>query len=123
MDASMHNKKKKVVVLVDGGPFNTVRPSEAFRMAIGLTLGSNDVSIILLDDGVFHLKKLRGDQIGRPSLYDVIGVFEKIGLKLYADQEAVGRRNIDTPPKESRSLPYQEIMGLIRGADVVIPFR
>ncbi len=119
----MISKKKKIVVLVEDGPFNTVRSSEAFRMSIGLTLAENEVCIVLVGDGVFHLNKLRGANIGRPSIYDVMGVFEQIDLKLYADAEAMLARKIEAPPEMTRELPSPDVMLLIREADVVLPFR
>ena len=114
---------KKVVVIVQDGPFNTIGASEAFRMGLGLSLAENQTSILLVNDGVYHLLPLHGGKIGRPSLYDFIEVFEQVGLKLYADADAVCERKVGRPRCIAKQLPHGEVLRLIRDADVVIPFR
>lgn len=114
---------KKVVVVVQDGPFNTVGASEAFRMGLGLTLAENQCAVLLVNDGVYHLLPLHGEKIGQSSLYDFIEVFEQVGLEFYADTDAVCEREIGRPPRITRQLSHAEVFRLIRDADVVIPFR
>lgn len=92
-------------------------------MGVGLTLAGNQPSFLLIQDGVYHLLPLRGDKIGRPSLYDFITVFEEIGITLCVDADDMLARKIDRMPPPTRQLPRTEVFQMIRDADTVIPFR
>lgn len=116
-------KGKKVVVIIQDGPFNTLRASEAFRMGVGLTLAENQPSFLLVQDGAYHLFPLQGRKIGKPSLYDFITIFEEIGITLCVDADDMFARKIERIPPITRQLPRTEVFQMIRDADVVIPFR
>jgi sulfur relay (sulfurtransferase) DsrF/TusC family protein len=114
---------KKVLVVVQDGPFNTIRSSEAFRMSIGLTLSENHVSLLLVDDGVFNLLPLHAEKIGRPSIQTYLEYFPKVHLTLLADAEALAGRGIQSVPQGTKVIRHEEALSLISEADVVIPFR
>lgn len=114
---------KRVVVVVDEGPFNTLRVSEAFRMSIGLCVTENRVSLLLILDGVYNLLPLHAEKIGRPSIRDYIDHFEKVGLQCFADADSLLEREISPVLPYAKQLPHSEIIQLILEADVVIPFR
>ncbi len=123
MPQSDKKRGKRVLILVACGPFNTLQASEAFRMGVGLTLAENQTTFLLIHDGVFNLLPLRGGKIGCPSLYDFIGVFEQVGLKLCADADSMLVRKMENSPEITQQLPSLEVMQMIREADVVIPLR
>lgn len=114
---------KKVLVLIQDSPFNTLRASEGFRMTMGLSLADNEVSLLLMGDGVFNLLPLRAETIGQPSIQTYLEYFPKVRVQLYADAEALADRAIRAVPPGTRALPHQEALGLISAAEVVIPFR
>lgn len=114
---------KKVLVIVQDSPFNTIRSSEGFRMTMGLSLADNDVSLLLMGDGVYNLLPLRGETIGQPSIQTYLEYFPKVRVQLYAEAEALADREIPSIPPGTRALPHREALGLISAAEVVIPFR
>ncbi len=114
---------KKVLVVIQDGPFNTLAASEAFRMGIGLTLAENQTRFLLVQNGAYHLNPLQGNRINKPSLYDFISVFEAIGITLSVDADDMLARKITRAPAMTRALPKTEVFQMIRDADVVIPFR
>lgn len=116
-------KGKKVVIIIQDGPFNTLCVSEAFRMGVGLTLSENQISFLLVGDGAYQLLPLQGHKIGKPSLYDFISVFKEIGITLCVDADDMLARKIDRMPAITRQLPRSEVFQMIRETDIVIPFR
>lgn len=114
---------KKVLVIIQDGPFNTIRSSEGFRMTMGLSLAENEVSLLLMKDGVFNLLPLRAEAIGQPSIQTYLEYFPKVRIQLYAEAGALADRGIRSLPEEVRTISYQEVSKLISTAEVVIPFR
>ncbi|MFY9270392.1 MAG: DsrE family protein [Candidatus Manganitrophaceae bacterium] len=114
---------KRVLVIVQDGPFNTVRSSEAFRMAMGLTLSDNEVSLLLTGDGVFHLLPLRAEAIGQPSIQTYMEYFPKVGVRVYAEAEALADRDIKPLPEKTMVISHRDLSDLLLKAEVVIPFR
>jgi sulfur relay (sulfurtransferase) DsrF/TusC family protein len=114
---------KKVLVIIQDSPFNTLRASEGFRMTMGLSLADNEVSLLLMGDGVFNLLPLRAEAVGQPSIQTYLEYFPKMRIQLYAEDEALINREISSLPPGTRRLPRQEALGLISAAEVAIPFR
>ena len=113
---------KKVVVIIQESPFNTIRTSEAFRMAMGLILSDNQVSILLVGDGVWNLLPLKAEQIGRPSIQTYLEYFPKVDIHLFADAGSLAERAM-TSPEGIELLSHEKTLSMIADAEVVIPFR
>lgn len=114
---------KKVLVLIQDGPLNTLRSSEGFRMTMGLSLADNEVSLLLMGDGVFNLLPLKAERVEQPSIQTYLEYFPKVGVQLYAEAEALADREISSLPPGAEVLPHREALDLISNAEVVIPFR
>ena len=113
---------KKVLVIIQDSPFNTLRTSEAFRMAMGLILSDNHVSVLLTGDGVWSLLPLQAEQIGRPSIQTYLEYFPKVKIHLFADAGSLAERGIASPAGVE-AIPHANALSLISDAEVVIPFR
>ena len=57
---------KKVTVVLQKSPFNTLRNSEALRMSLGLTLANNAVSVVFTQDAVYSLLPSLPENIKSP---------------------------------------------------------
>jgi len=117
------NPMKRVVVVIEEGPFNMLRASEAFRMSIGLNASENEISLLLIHDGVYNLLPLHAEKIGCPSIREYIDHFEKVGLLCFSDADSLLEREISPVPSYTKQLPHSETIQMILDADVVIPFR
>jgi|SRR3569832_2158393 len=113
---------KKVLVIVQESPFNTLRTSEAFRMAMGLILSDNQVSVLLAGDGVWNLLPLAAEKINGASIQTYLDYFPKVHVALFADADALAERGM-TDPKGAEVIPHEKALSLIADAEVVIPFR
>lgn len=116
-------KKKKVLVVVQDSPFNTIRSGEAFRVSMGLTLSENQVSLLLVGDGVWNLLPLEAEKIERPSIQTYLEYFPKVRAQLYVEAEALTERKIAVVPEGTQIIPRREALSLVSEAEVVIPFR
>ena len=114
---------KKVLVLIQDGPLNTLRSSEGFRMTMGLSLADNEVSLLLMGDGVFNLLPLKAERVEQPSIQTYLEYFPKVHVRLYAEAGALADRAVQSLPEGVKRISYQEAFQLISAAEVVIPFR
>ncbi len=114
---------KRVLVVIQDSPFNTLRSSEGFRVTMGLSLADNDVSLLLMEDGVFNLLPLKAEAIGQPSIETYLEYFPKVHVRLYAEANALAERGVRSLPEGVKAVSYQEAFKMISTAEVVIPFR
>jgi sulfur relay (sulfurtransferase) DsrF/TusC family protein len=92
-------------------------------MSMGLTLAGDEISLLLMGDGVWNLLPLQSETIGRPSIQTYLEYFPKVGLRLFAEAEALAEREMTAVPEGTRIIPRQEALSLISEAEVIIPFR
>lgn len=92
-------------------------------MAMGLILGGNRVSVLLVHNGVWNLLPLQAEKIGRPSIQTYLEYFPKVQVDLYAEAESVAARKGVTLPDQVKTVSKKEAFSLISEADIVIPFR
>lgn len=92
-------------------------------MTMGLILSENEVSILLMGDGVWSLLPLKAEAVGQPSIETYLEYFPRVRVQLYAEAEALADRGIETVPDGTKRLSHPEALNLISEAEVVIPFR
>lgn len=114
---------KQITVLIRHSPFNTIRASEALRVAVGYTLAPNRVTALLMGYGVAGgASALRPDRIGRPETAKHIEALKALGHRVVADRsahEALG----DFPLyPEVELLDRAEVLKLLEESDVVVPY-
>lgn len=113
---------KKVVVLIRSSPFNTIKASEAIRLALGLTLSKNQVFVIMLDEGVWNAKDIRPKDIKRPEVSQFLELYSACKIKQMVDSLSLDERNITDIRNDVESIDRQEVLSRLTEADVVIPF-
>lgn len=120
------NSRKKWLIIVRRGVDGSLVLKEALDLAMIATAFAQEVSLLFLDDGVYHWCKNQQPQVlglkpifkslGALPLYDVTRVFL---CKRSALQRLVG---IDERLTELKYLDADEIMVLMEDSDVVIDF-
>lgn len=114
---------KRVTVLVRQVPLNTVRASEALRVAVGYTLAPHQVTALLVDYGVFAgAAGLRPELIGQPEAAKHLEALKALGHRVVADgrsHEGVG--NFPLHPAVE-ILDRAEVLRLLEESDVVVPY-
>lgn len=119
----MTGSVKNVVFIFRITPFNTIALSEAQRMAVGLTVCDNRVSILLIDEGVWSALKLAPHIIERPDIYESMELFQACGVRVFADEESLRQRGITEYESHVERISRKEAYDLIAGSDVVMNFR
>lgn len=113
---------KNITVIVRNLPMNTRRNAEALRMSVGLTLCGDRVSVIFIDDGVYSAAPSNPEMIGAQSLKKDFEAFGMLKCILLADKPSVEKRGIKNPLPDVKVTERDEIVRMITGSDIVIPF-
>jgi sulfur relay (sulfurtransferase) DsrF/TusC family protein len=113
---------KRVVLILRHTPLNHIQNLEAFRIGLGLTLSNNEVTVAMVDEGVFNAVEMRPELVDRPSVESFLGFYEDVGVRQLADREAVERYGLSTLRKGVAVVDRKEIVDAVRLAHVVIPF-
>ena len=113
--------KKKIAVIIRRTPFNTIRNIEGLRMAVGVTLRDDSVTVIFMDEGVRHAGQLHSGIVGAKDTSEEIEMLKMIAHRLVADEDAAKSRNVELL---SGIEPISDnlIAELIADSDVVIPW-
>lgn len=113
---------KHVVILLRHTPLNHIKNLEAFRLGLGLTLGHNEVTVAMLDEGVFNAVPFRPEVVDRPEVSDFVNFYEAVGVRQLAEREALERYGITQLRDDVQAVDRKEVLDALRSADVVIPF-
>ena len=110
---------KKVTVVLQKSPFNTLRNSEALRMSLGLTLANNAVSVIFTSDAVYNLLPAFPENIKSPAFGRHIEMLNTLKCKLIAEKESMEERDVNCPvcddnPTIKELIDYEEFCGVVR---------
>lgn len=119
----MKGSVKNILFIIRARPFNTVAHSEALRMAVGLTVHDNRVSILLIGDGVWNVLKLAPHIIGRPNINESMELFSACGVKVYADELSLRERDISEHEGHVEKIGRRDTYNLITNSDVVMSFK
>jgi sulfur relay (sulfurtransferase) DsrF/TusC family protein len=113
---------KRVVLVLRNTPLNHIKNLEAFRLGLGLTLSHNEVTVALVDAGVFNGIELRPEIVDRPQVASFLGLYDDVGIRTLAEKESLERYGVAALRKGVEVVERAAIVEAIRQADVVIPF-
>lgn len=113
---------KRVVLLLRHTPLNHIKNLEAFRLGLGLTLGNNEVTVAMVDEGVFNAVDMQPEVVDRPSVEAFLTYYEDVGVRSIVDRAGLERHGITGLREGVEAVDRKEILELMRGADFVIPF-
>jgi sulfur relay (sulfurtransferase) DsrF/TusC family protein len=116
------DKMKKITVIVRNLPFNTRRNAEALRMGVGLTLREDKVTIIFIDDGVYTATQSKPELINFATSKKEFEALSMLNCTLMADKPSMEIRGIKSLLANVKAVGRDEIVSVITGADIVIPF-
>jgi sulfur relay (sulfurtransferase) DsrF/TusC family protein len=113
---------KKVAVIIQASPLNTLKSIEAFRMSVGLTLEGNHVDIFLLGNGAWNALPMNSKKVERPDVNQFMDVFEMCGIGAYVESEALPPSGQPEIRAGFQKKLKRELIQMIYQAEVVIPF-
>ena len=111
----------KIVVLIRDDPFESHRPVEAFRIALGLSTGSTPLTIMLLNKACILLTEDAPDVIAGEILEKHIPVVQELKIPIVIPEGSRQRYAID-PGFDCRDSSNAEMASLLAEADRVIAF-
>lgn len=113
---------KNITVIVKNLPMNTRRNSEALRMSVGLTLCGDNVTVVFMDDGVYSASPAKPELIGAPALKKEFEALPMMKCTMLADKPSLDKRGIKNLVPNVKPAGRDEIVRIITGSDIVIPF-
>ncbi len=116
---------KQIIIVIRHSPFNNSRNAEGLRMSVGLTLKNDAVSVVFLDDGVYHAStRLKPELIGAHASNQEFEMLNMLGCGLFADGKSLERTGIAESELRDgvKGVAASEIADMLAKADVVIPF-
>jgi sulfur relay (sulfurtransferase) DsrF/TusC family protein len=113
---------KRVVLVLRRTPLNHIKNLEAFRLGLGLTLSNLEVTVAMVDEGVFNAIEMKPEIVDRPGVDAFLTYYEDVGIRLLAEREALERHGVTALRKGVEAVDRKAIVETIRHADVVIPF-
>lgn len=85
---------KGISVIVRESPLNSVKNSEALRMALSLTLKEHQVRVLFVEDGVYTLLPLSAPRVGFTDMDQYLESLVELQVPLIAEREAVEARGL-----------------------------
>lgn len=115
---------KKVLLIVNKGPFGSIFAAEALRAGIAFAGMDLETKLVFAEDGVFCLSKNLHPEIAEmTSLTEGFSNAEEFGLKIFASTESLSERNIAKDSLiEVKQATMQQISGFIDEAETIINF-
>ena len=111
--------EKNVCILLRQPPIGTLYPCEGLRMSVALA-GDMDPVTVAMNDGVFAF--LKGAD---KTMYQVhIDFLKEIDCDIFVDKRSLDERQLtkDDLTDEVQIKEHAEILEIINGMDIVIPF-
>ncbi|MBI3815267.1 MAG: DsrE family protein [Nitrospinae bacterium] len=113
---------KKVTVVLQKSPFNTLRNSEALRMSLGLTLAENAVRVVFVQDAVYCLMPTMPEKIKSPVFGRHIEMLQTLKCRLVAEKESLEERGIGDIEYNAEVMDRKEISQFIKESNSVITY-
>ncbi|MEK6545934.1 MAG: DsrE family protein [Nitrospinota bacterium] len=113
---------KKVTVVLQKSPFNTLRNSEALRMSLGLTLANNAVRVVFVHDAVYSLLPAKPDKIESPVFGRHIEMLNTLKCRVVAEKESIEEKGIGEIKYNVEVKDRKRVIELIKDSDSVITY-
>ncbi|RKY99335.1 MAG: hypothetical protein DRQ10_06350 [Candidatus Hydrothermota bacterium] len=113
------------LVLINGAPYGTATPAEAYRTAIGLGGMGVDTAVVLVEDGVWVAVKGHNPKvIDMQDLSQAFGALNQFDVKLYVLKEALEERGISENEliKNDGIITMEDLKKMIKEAKCVLTF-
>lgn len=110
-----------IVVVIRADPLKTHRPVEALRIALGLGVGENRLTVVLLDGAPLLLTEDTSDLLDAEVLEKYLPSLKQLKTPFVVPAGARGEFALD-PGFDVRESSHDEIATLISSADRVLAF-
>lgn len=111
---------KKIIVLVREGSFSHTKNTEALRVALGLTLGECEVTVLLMGDAVTGAGVTAPDILRRPPVHAYWDHFSVCGVSVLVDRPSKDAIGIKTLHEGAKAVERREILERMVAADAIV---
>jgi sulfur relay (sulfurtransferase) DsrF/TusC family protein len=91
-------------------------------MSIGLTLARNEVTVVLVEDGVYLLASSDGEAAGYADVKRHLKTLKELHCEVVAEREALEQRDVSSDNAAVAVKGHREIAHMMEQSDRVIAF-
>ena len=116
--------RKRVAIIIDHSPLNTEKASEGLRMAVGQTMADNQITVLLLDAGVWASAPMRPAAVKGGELKKHIDTLILLKHQVWAEEESLRQFGIsrDQLLPGVEVVPRRQVEEELAAAEAVIRF-
>ena len=120
----MAEGKKKVVMLIQRSPLNTIMGAEALRQSVGLTVADLDLTVVLLDAAAWLAVPLSPEVVGGGDIKKPLDTLPMLKARVVVESQSLERYGIDRDRvrKDIGIIDSREVVSEITEAQAVIAF-
>jgi sulfur relay (sulfurtransferase) DsrF/TusC family protein len=111
---------KRVVMLVRRAPLASSATAEALRVAVGMTLGDHEVSILYIDEGAGAAAELQPALAGGADLGEALSLFDPCHVREAVERASLEQARVAKVRRGIDLIDRPAALSLIGGADVLL---
>ena len=111
---------KRVVVLVRRPPLASSATAEALRVAVGMTLGDHEVTVLYIDEGAGAAAELQPKLAGGADLGEALSLFGPCHVREVVENGSLEQAHVTNVRKGVERANRPAALSLIDGADVLL---
>jgi sulfur relay (sulfurtransferase) DsrF/TusC family protein len=111
---------KRVVMLVRRAPLATGATAEALRVALGMTLGDHEVTVLYIDEGAGAAAELQPKLAGGADLGEALSLFGPCHVREAVEGGSLQQAGVAKVRQGIERLDRSAAVSLIGGADVLL---
>ena len=111
---------KRVVVLVRRAPLASGATAEAFRVAVGMTLGDHEVTVLYIDDGAGAAAELQPALAGGSDISEALSLFGPCHVREAVESASLQQAHVAKARRGVELIDRPSALSLLSGADVLL---
>jgi sulfur relay (sulfurtransferase) DsrF/TusC family protein len=111
---------KRVVVLVRRPPLARSATTEALRMAVGMTLGDHEVTVLYIDDGAGAAAELQPELAGGADIGEALSLFGPCHVREVVESGSLEQAHVAGVRKGIERMNRPAALSLLDDADVLL---
>ncbi len=111
---------KRVLVLVRRPPLTRSGTTEALRVAVGMTLGDHEVTVLYIDEGAGAAAELQPGLAGGADISEALSLFVPCHVREAVETASLEQARVANARKGIERINRSAALSLIDGADVLL---
>jgi sulfur relay (sulfurtransferase) DsrF/TusC family protein len=111
-----------ITFVIRRSPFSSVRPFEALRSCVGLTMGDSPLNVIFIEDGVYTVSAKSKNVLDGFDWNKHVETLKDLEFEVMVDKKSAEERGIKEFKFEPTLKTREEIAAILKDAKAVITY-